>query len=97
TAAGEEEILARRIGRNELLAIDACSAIANAEELYQQTAHDDRPAHLYTPLILSSPGKQDGLHWSVPEGQDASPLGKLSLFVKTPASAPDPDNALFDG
>src|SRR5271154_505862 len=81
TASGEEEILARQIGRNELLAIDACSAIANAEELYQQTAHDDRPARLYTSLILSSPGKQDGLHWSVSEGQDASPLGKLSLFV----------------
>jgi len=97
TAAGEEEILARQIGRNELLAIDACSAIANAEELYQQTAHDDRPAGQYTSLILSSPGKHDGLHWSVPEGQDASPLGRLSVFVKEPAAAPAPDNALFDG
>jgi hypothetical protein len=58
TAAGEQEILAWRIGRNELLAIDAGSAIANAEELYQKTAHDGRAARQYTSLILSSPGNR---------------------------------------
>jgi hypothetical protein len=96
TAAGEEEVLARRIGRNELLAMDACAAIANAEELYQQLAHDDRPARQYTMLILSSPGKQDGLYWVVPEGQDTSSLGNLTDFVKNSA-VPAPDSAIFDG
>jgi hypothetical protein len=97
TAAGEQEILARRIGRNELLAIDACAAIANAEELYQKTDHDGGAARQYTSLILSSPGKQDGLYWSVSEGE-TSPLGKLTDFVKNsaaPGSAPE--SALFDG
>ncbi len=81
TAAGEDEILARQIGRNELLAMDACTSIANAEELYFQQAHDGKPAHQYTSMIISSPGKQDGLYWDVPEGQLSSPLGKLNDFV----------------
>jgi hypothetical protein len=95
TKAGEDEILARRIGRNELLAIDAVSAIANAEELYYQQPHDDNPAHQYTPLILSRPGKHDGLYWDVPEGQAFSPLGKLNDFAK--ATSITPTETAFDG
>jgi hypothetical protein len=95
TNAGEDEILARRIGRNELLAIDAVSAIANAEELYYQKSHDDSPAHHYASLILSSPGKQDGLYWDVPEGQGSSPLGKPSDFAE--ATSITPTETVFDG
>jgi hypothetical protein len=73
---GDEELRARRIGRNELLAIEACRLIANAEELYHQNAHQ------YTDTIISTPGKQDGLYWEVPEGQSPSPLGTLSGFAK---------------
>lgn len=95
TKAGEDEILTRRIGRNELLAIDAVSAIANAEELYYQQSHDDTPAHHYASLILGSPGKQDGLYWDVPEGQGLSPLGKLNDFtMPTPIT---PTETAFDG
>jgi hypothetical protein len=72
----DEEIRARRIGRNELLAIEASRLIANAEELYHQNAHQ------YTDTVISTPGKQDGLYWEVPEGQSPSPLGKLSGFAK---------------
>jgi hypothetical protein len=95
TKAGEDEILARRIGRNELLAIDAVSAIANAEELYYQKPHDDSPAHQYTSLIISTSGKQDGLYWDAPEGQDLSPLGKLGDFAK--ATSIRPTETVFDG
>jgi Protein of unknown function (DUF2950) len=84
TAAGADEILARRIGQNELLAIDACGAIGNAEELYFRTARDGSPAHEYTSMIISSPGKQDGLYW---EGQASSPLGKLDDFAKSELSS----------
>lgn len=98
TAAGADEILARRIGRNELLAIDAVSSIANAEEAYAQKAHDGNPAHLYTAMILSSPGKQDGLYWEVPEGQDSSPLGRLSDFAGITNPSATPGGAqIFDG
>jgi Protein of unknown function (DUF2950) len=70
--AGEDEILARRIGRNELLAMDTCSAIANAEETY--FASTSR----YTPRIISTTGTQDGLYWEAPA---PSPLGKLNDFA----------------
>jgi hypothetical protein len=98
TKAGEDEILARRIGGNELLAIDAISSIANAEEVYFRSAHDGNPAHLYTTMIHSSPGKQDGLHWSVPADQDSSPLGRLSEFAKFVDSPPTSTvPQIFDG
>jgi hypothetical protein len=95
TKAGEDEYLARQIGRNELLAIDAVSAIANAEELYYQKPHDDNSAHGYTLLIISSSGKQDGLYSDVPGAQGFSPLGKLKDFVK--ATSITPSEAAFDG
>ncbi len=98
TKAGADEILARQIGRNELLAIDATSSIANAEEVYSRSAHDGNPAHLYTPMINSSPGKHDGLHWSVAEGQEPSPLGRLSEFTKFVESSPTATGPqMFDG
>ena len=92
TAAGEEEILARRIGRNELLAIDASTSIANAEELYAQKTQS------YTQKILSSPGTEDGLYWEVPQNQDPSPLGRLGEFAKVAAASVTPDGSpVFDG
>jgi hypothetical protein len=98
SAAGKDEILARRIGRNELLAIDACSSMANAEELYYQKARDGNSPHRYADTILSTPGKQDGLYWDVPEGQILSPLGKLSDFAKGTISSGAPNKApIFDG
>src|SRR5208283_3294649 len=92
TPAGKEEILARRIGKNELLAIDALSAMGNAQDLYFQRARDGSPAGQYAQKILSSAGKQDGLYWQVPADQPSSPLGRLNDFPKdvtisTPQSA----------
>ena len=63
-------------GRNELLAMDACRLIANAEELYHQGAHQ------YTDTIISTPGKQDGLSREVAQDQAPSPLGKVNEFAK---------------
>jgi len=82
TAAGKDQILARRIGRNELMAIDACNAIADAEELYVKKVREGNSSGQYTALIISSQGKQDGLYWEVPEGQELSPLGNIKEFVK---------------
>lgn len=81
THGGADEILARRIGRNELLAIDAICAIAYAEDIYAQTSHDGNPAGLYTTKILSTAGKQDGLYWKVPEDKELSPLGRVNEFA----------------
>ncbi len=96
TKAGRDEIRARRIGRNELLAIDAVSAIAEAERLYARHAHDGKPAGLYTTKIFSTPGKRDGLYWQVPADQPASPLGRADLFAKDALSTPS-QSPLIDG
>ena len=75
---------ARRIGGNELSAMDACRLLANAEELYHQSTHQ------YTGTIVSTPGKQDGLYWEVSEGRSASPLGRLNQFAKASSMLPHP-------
>jgi hypothetical protein len=96
--AGEEEVTARNIGRNELLAIDAVAAIANAEEVYFQNPHDGGSAHQYTQLIVSNSGKRDGLYWDDPAGQDVSPLGKVNEFLTAPLPVlPAGEAQVFDG
>lgn len=98
SAAGKDEILARRIGNNELLAIDATYAMANAEELYHKHRHDDEKVHQYTLKILSTPGKQDGLYWEVPPTQSSSPLGRLNDFAKDVVESTQPGAPpIFDG
>lgn len=88
TAAGEREIVARRIGRNELLAIDAASSIGNAEELYFQRSR------VYTPRIISRTGQKDGLYWDVPSDQIPGPLGRMGDFANSAVSSGTP---VFDG
>jgi hypothetical protein len=86
--AAEEELRARRIGRNELFAMDTCRLIANAEELYHQSTHQ------YTDRIVSTPGQQDGLYWEVSEGQSPSPLGKVTEISKGIFEAAAPAKAV---
>ena len=75
TAAGRKEILYRRIGRNELDAIQTSLAFVDAQNEY---ADKDRGAGtgVYAQRIVSSPGKKDGLYW--PADGDQSPLGELA-------------------
>jgi len=87
-AAGDEELQARRIGRNELRAMDASRLIANAEELYHQRAHR------YTDIIISTPGKQDGLYWEVAADQTPSPLGRSNGFAKGVFDSAAPSKSL---
>jgi hypothetical protein len=75
TAAGRIEILYRRIGRNELDAIQTCLAFADAENEYADKDRGAGPG-AYAQRIVSSPDKKDGLYWP-PDG-DQSPLGELA-------------------
>jgi hypothetical protein len=77
TAAGKEEIIARRIGRNELAAIDTCRAYVTAQQRYAADGHDGRPAGSYAKTFNSDSGKENGLYWPVARGQKRSPLGEL--------------------
>jgi hypothetical protein len=79
TAAGKEEILARRIGRNELAAIRICGALVEAQAEYHSQPHDG--AKQYAQKFISDDGKQNGLYWNAPEGQPKSPLGPLAAFA----------------
>jgi DUF2950 family protein len=63
SAQGEVEILAHRIGENELNVIDVCRGFAEAEFEYASRTHDGSNILEYAQRFISSPGKQDGLYW----------------------------------
>jgi len=77
TAAGKEEIVARRIGRNELETIATARAYVTAQRRYAQEGHDGKPAGVHATKFQSDPGKQNGLYWPVARGEKRSPLGDL--------------------
>lgn len=77
TPAGVEEILDRRIGRNELDAIEVCRAYVDAQRDYAaQVRHDDGLSE-YAQHFMSAPGKRDGLYWPAGAGATQSPMGPL--------------------
>jgi hypothetical protein len=76
TAAGRLEILYRRIGRNELDAIQTCLAYVDAQNEYAEKDRTGAGAGVYAQRIVSSSGKKDGLYWPASDG-DASPLGEF--------------------
>jgi len=77
TAAGTEEVLARRIGRNELAAIKISQAYVAAQRLYAKYGHDGKSAGIYAAAFRSDPTRQNGLYWQPGRGQRRSPLGDL--------------------
>jgi len=76
TAAGREEILYRRIGRNELSAIQACLAYVDAQQEYAERGIAGNG--VYAQRIVSGPGKKDGLYWPAQPSEDDSPLGEFA-------------------
>ncbi len=77
TAAGKEEVLVRRIGRNELAAIGTCRTYVVAQQHYAQQGHDGRRPGLFATTFTSDPGKQNGLYWPSASHEPRSPLGDL--------------------
>jgi hypothetical protein len=78
TAAGLDEILRRRIGRNELSAIQVCLGYVQAQNEYASLDPAGLGPHAYAQRILSSPGKKDGLYWPSTAGEEPSPLGEFA-------------------
>jgi hypothetical protein len=76
TAAGRREILYRRIGRNELDAIQSCLAYVDAQNEYAEKDRGEGVG-VYAQRIVSTTGKRDGLYWPSSNG-DQSPLGELA-------------------
>ncbi len=82
TAAGREEYLNRRIGRNELSTMATLHAIAKAQIEYATEDRDGDGVNEYAQKFLSSPGTKDGLHWSAAEGEAKSPVGELVATLR---------------
>jgi hypothetical protein len=76
SAAGRIEILYRRIGRNELDAIQTSLAFVDAENEYADKDRTGEGTGIYAQRIVSTPGKKDGLFWR--DDSDQSPLGELA-------------------
>jgi len=90
-AAGKEEILARRIGRNELAAIDVCAALADSQAQYFSQKHGG--VKQYAQKFISDAGQQNGLYWESPQGSPRSPLGPLVAFATEEGFTVKPDAA----
>ena len=82
TAAGKEEILARRIGRNELATIQVCLAYVDAQREYYSQARSKNGVLEYAQRFGSTPGKRDGLYWPTKPGDPLSPFGDLVVKAR---------------
>ncbi|MDY0187900.1 MAG: DUF2950 domain-containing protein [Syntrophus sp. (in: bacteria)] len=102
TGRGREEILNRRIGRNELAVINVCEAYVDAQQEFALLDSDGDGLFEYAQKFWSSPGKKDGLYWETKEDETPSPFGpfaakaKAEGYVKTSASdQPQPYHGYF--
>jgi hypothetical protein len=76
TKAGREEILLRRIGSNELDAIEICRGYVDAQLEYATTKHDNAEVNQYAQRVISTPGKHDGLVWRNSDGTLGGPIAE---------------------
>jgi len=93
TRIGKEEVLNRRIGRNEMSAIQTCLAYVDAQREYAARDRDGDGLLEYAQQLVSSKGRQDGLFWPAEEGREASPLGPLFAQAQEEGYRPRQGNA----
>ncbi len=75
TKTGREVILLRRIGANELDALEVCRGFVEAQHEYAMEKHDDAKVNQYAQKVISTPGKKDGLAWQNADGTWGGPIG----------------------
>jgi len=97
TAAGREEILDRRIGRNELAVMQACLAYVDAQNDYANLMHASAGTSAYAQRFVSLPGKKDGLYWPTEPGEEPSPLGELVASATSEGYRVGGERAPFHG
>lgn len=87
--AGRDELINRRIGRNETNAIEASQTFIDAQQEYASEDHDDDGILEYAQRFISSSGMQDGLYWPTKEGEPESPLGPLFAAARADGYQPE--------
>jgi Protein of unknown function (DUF2950) len=98
---GAEEIIDRRIGRNELGAIAVCEGYVQSQKEYASKGHDGDPSGIYAQRWRSEAGKHNGLYWPVSEGEPQSPIGPLVVtaaaegYSKPASEGPTPYHGYF--
>lgn len=80
--AGADALLNRRIGHNELSAMQVCLAFVDAQREYWRLNPQGAASPHYAAFIVSTPGKRDGLYWKSAEGEPQSPLGELAAMAE---------------
>jgi hypothetical protein len=73
---GRDEILFRRVGANELDAIEVCRGFVEAQTDYALALHDGSRVHQYAQRFISTRGQQDGLYWKNADGTDGGPISE---------------------
>jgi len=86
---GHDEILFRRIGANELDAIQICRGFVEAQKQYASEIHDDSGVNQYAQKIISTPGKQDGLYWQNSDQTAGGPIGEAVARAIQEGYSPD--------
>jgi hypothetical protein len=98
SAEGKEEVLARRIGGNELGVISLCRDYVRAQKEYASEPHDGKPAGVFAQRFRSSPRLHDGLFWRLKRGEMSSPFGELVAAAIAEGYDPNkPDASPFRG
>lgn len=97
TAAGRREVLSRRIGRNELNAIQTALAYVDAQNEYASMNPQGLKVDSYAQRILSSPGKKDGLYWPAAANEPQSPLGETFALATIGGYRPGTEAAPYHG
>ena len=104
TEAGKDELLSRRIGRNELMTLSAVRAYVEAQREYAAKDRDGDEVLEYAQKFISTPGAKDGLYWVPDLDGEISPLGPLAaqaqdegygVRAKAEGAAPEPFHGYF--
>jgi hypothetical protein len=94
--AGRQELLYRRIGSDELDAIDICRGYVEAQHEYAYQIRQGYDVNQYAQSIISTPGKQDGLAWQDPDGTWGGPIGeKVALAIEQGYQRSEPYHGYF--
>jgi Protein of unknown function (DUF2950) len=83
TEAGRQEILNRRIGRNELDTMQTCLAIVDAQREYAEEDPENVQIPVYAQRFFSDPGRKNGLYWETTENEPPSPLGEIAAEAES--------------